>query len=261
MLELVDLLGEYPDQDDPQIQTLVTGKKEFSDLRTGRSEPTPQSQGKLYYNHQELFIRLATVYDTLFLIAAAGTGKSCCFIGLREKCKESPELSHITQAYVFSGKQQLEDFKRQVMYNCTGGKYLTEHIKSNIGERKLKTAISRAVGKWYNTTTYKKSQKKIERDIDALSKDVHEANRRISEQYSGSAFFLDEIQFIKIPTERAKQKWEERRVKDYAYMWRILKLVKRSKVVIATATPIINSPEELIYWINLLNPLNNQIKD
>jgi hypothetical protein len=45
VLQLSDLIAVYPPQNSPDIQTVVSGKKEFNDLASLINEPPPPRPG------------------------------------------------------------------------------------------------------------------------------------------------------------------------------------------------------------------------
>ena len=74
-LQLEDLIAVYPNPEIPDIQTVVSSKKEFNDLASSVSEPPPPRPG-MYFKHQELIGRLMVFLDNIFLIHRTGTGKT-----------------------------------------------------------------------------------------------------------------------------------------------------------------------------------------
>lgn len=100
-------------------------------------------------------------------------------------------------------------------------------------------------------------------------------NKLIREHYSGSFFYIDEVHLlttqetieenIEDETEEKKKKEKETKKKgrekeeDYRRYHRVLHLVERSKIVLATATPMINSTRDIERLINLIRPLDDQL--
>src|SRR5579871_4564909 len=75
-LQLADLFPIYPSYDDPEIQTKITNKKEFYQLKSPmKDNPNKVKAGKTF-NHQELALRYMTIYDRLLEVDDAGTGKT-----------------------------------------------------------------------------------------------------------------------------------------------------------------------------------------
>ena len=74
-----EFIPVYPNTDDPNIQSIITLKKEFAELAAELKEPIPKRGS--YYLHQQFFARLSVLTDNIFNIQKTGTGKSCAFIG------------------------------------------------------------------------------------------------------------------------------------------------------------------------------------
>src|SRR5207302_5185288 len=73
-VNLTDLLVSYPSVDTPQLQTLVTAKREFNLLASSPNEPLPP-KGQ-FLKHQQLTLRYMRAYDQLMIISETGTGKT-----------------------------------------------------------------------------------------------------------------------------------------------------------------------------------------
>ena len=75
----------------------------------------------------------------------------------------------------------------------------------------------------------------------------------IIREYSGSLFYIDEVHSIGRKDPFSGQNSEELTT-VYNTLWRILHLIKRSKVMIGSATPMINNVNEIAPVLNLLLP-------
>jgi len=70
-----DMIPDYPDVSDPQIQRKLNQIPEYSELRGSVREPIP-ARGE-YFKHQRLILLFMREYDRLFMKHELGTGKSC----------------------------------------------------------------------------------------------------------------------------------------------------------------------------------------
>src|SRR5680860_1757663 len=86
-LELADLVYSYPDVQTPGFQTLITAKKEFSELASDVTEPIPL-RGE-YFKHQLLIHRYMLMYDRILITHRTGTGKTCAAVGVSEMFKKA----------------------------------------------------------------------------------------------------------------------------------------------------------------------------
>lgn len=252
-LQLEDLIAVYPPQNTPDIQTLVSAKKEFNDLASMPTEPPPPRPG-MFYKHQELIGRLMVFMDNLLLIHRTGTGKTCSFVRVAEYFKEL-QANHgtIRRVYVLvRGASLKNEFKRQLICTCTAGTYLTDLVKNAVTESSRKSNITRAIKTWYKIKTYGKFVNKVVRRITGMT--PTQAEEYIVTKYSNILFFVDEVHNLRIDP-ASGQNTEEVRL-TYAILWKIFHLMQKSKIILASATPMINAVSEIGPIMNLLLPDN-----
>lgn len=245
---LEDFIPAYPDGDDPNIQRLLYAKKEFIDLASDMKEATPL-RGHLYLN-QELFIRYMSSpnYNSCLNISETGVGKSCQIIGLREKLKNTD--SAIKHAYILQKPSTIGQFKNQIVCKCTNGIYETEMVKRASNANVRKSNISREISKWYTVTTYERFASEI---INSSYTDA-----QIVEKYSGCLFALDEAHALR---NEGKGDSAMSLTQIYDTIKRVLHLIKRSKIIISTATPVINDVKEFPRIANLALPPDKQLPE
>ena len=283
-IELEDLTASYPPQISPNLQTLLSAKREYAELAAPEVEDMLRKRGCLF-RHQLLFRRHLTQYPICMVIHDTGTGKTCTIAELFQYYREN--RSEIRYAYILvSGPTQKLEFKRQLACICTVGVYETESLKRARSPQGQQMAVSLEIKKWFKIKTYASMAK----DVAGYSK-TPEGNAAIVRDYSGCIFFIDEVQNIKIdpfggeegamPRERKSRKlmpldikprYDASRVQApskrrmereqiYSEIWRLFHLVERSKLVVASATPMVNDVGELSSHLNLILPLNEQLQD
>jgi hypothetical protein len=276
-IQLDDLIAVYPDQDDEDIQNLITNKREYCEYASLTKEATPMPGD--YYVHQKLVQRLIQKYPCLMVAHDTGTGKSCTITGAAQYFKRRyaskqyedilTEEPYLSKAYFFvKGKSLVSEMKNQIVCYCTGGEYETERVLAATNESTRKSLVTRELKNWYKIKTYKSFANKLA----TLSDDA------IISKYSGCMFFLDEVHNIatdhntkensgvEVEGEEKESKItirigsEERVVTStYYQFYRLFHVVKRSKIVIASATPMINDPAEVRPIMNLILDENHQI--
>ena len=167
------------------------------------------------------------IYDRLFIIHETGTGKTGSFINYALQSKEYENKSIIV---LQPGPPTVDDFKNQVKKFDRDG----------------------TLTKNYLVTTY---QKFIKDDF---------SDEEIVQKYSDTIFFLDEIHKLR-NTEISDKSGEfatpDQIEKIYNYLWRIFHSSKRVKVVISSATPMINNVYDFVPLVNLLLPSDNQLPE
>ena len=277
-----NFIEDYPSQYDEDIQWKVTERKEFYELVStpggetlspppgggGTSSPPSGGGGTLsppsgsdkvgrFFNHQEFLLRYARQYDRIFNIQATGTGKSGGIINLAEFYKKNNY--GFRRIYVIQpGSSTKESFKEQIKTLSDPGEYLNEKVikamESEGGQKSVKNNINRLINEWYSVDSYK-----------VFAKENYNTEQ-IEEYYSDSIFFLDEAHWfrntgVKTRTvggdDASKKEIEE----VYNYFWKIFHTAKRIKVIIATATPMINSTSDFVPLINLLLPADRQLPE
>lgn len=279
IVQLDDFVYTYPPQDDPNIQYLITAKEEFRQLASTISEKVPTS-GELY-KHQKLIRRLMLVYDRLLLIHRTGTGKSCAAFGTSEQFKLGmigavvdfindylkPERTHIKRIIVLTkGPALINELKRQLVCTCTGGEYETDLVKNSPNETARKKNITREIKKYYTMKTYGTFVGNIIK--------LGLTDEQIKQEYSSTLFIIDEAHNLHPdPNERVVASNEnddedertralterEEKKRTYQQLFRIFHIIERSKIMLLTATPMINDVYEISSLMNLILPIQNQI--
>lgn len=256
-----DLMYTYPSQDDPRIQEITSSKREFRELASSASEIQPP-KGELY-RHQKLFLRYLLEYDRHMLFHRAGTGKTCTMIGGAEQFKEGmlmatvdyienyirPQRTNIKRIYILTKSNTLiEEMRRQMVCICTQGQYLTELVMKSSEEPQRKKNITAAISPFYSILTYTTFVNDILRN--ELSDEA------IREALDDTVIFVDECQNLR-PDAALSSKDEQR--KNYATLHRIFHVIQRSKIILASATPMVDDVNEIAPLMNFLLPLDMQL--
>ena len=267
MDSLSDLFVEYVGQTDPTVQTSMTSMGELDRLRTDASEDPP-SRGEFYY-HQQVVGILMKEFDDMLLMHEPGTGKSCATTLVAESLKshmmnvkktpklqvydpktgqsfEEPDDQHnnvIDHVYIIvKGASLKREFKQQIVCKCTDGEYETSSVRKATNERNQKKAVTMALKKFYTFWTYRRLGKELKTLTD----------EEIIENYSNSLFIIDEVHNLR-PTGNTESDSYELK-EQYEQIYRIFHLVQRSKRIIMSATPMIDSVNEIGVIMNLILP-------
>ncbi len=261
VLQLGDLVYSYPDQDDPNIQTLITAKREFLELASSVTEPVPE-RGELY-PHQNLFKRYLLEYDRHMIFHRTGTGKTCTMFGGAEQFKKGmlsgivdfiqnyirPQRTNIKRIYILTrGPALVEELKRQLVCVCTGGDYLTDLVKGSREESQRRRNITAAISPYYSILTYS-----------TFVNDIH--NRGLNEEQiqdtlDDTIIFIDEVQNLR-PDPTLGSAEEQR--KNYQVIHNVAHIIRRSKVIGASATPMVDNVNEIAPVMNLILPVDQQL--
>lgn len=271
-VELEDLVYEYPEMDDDNFQQKITAKKEFQDVRAIKDEPYPK-RGEAF-RHQELLFRYALQYDKLLIISDPGTGKTCSITTITEYYKNLKNTPYKKVYIIAKGKTLLSEIKYQLVCRCT--KEETYGIRPRKGLRKEKAkiiskrAIEKLLKEYYQFVT-----------MDSFAKEIMgKSEEDLINEYSGSIFIIDEIHNMRVnltdvdvtvdseynpDADISQKEVNDRKVKMtnveiYTQIHKLFHLVKRSKILLLSATPMIDKYTEINTILNLLLPMSSQIK-
>ena len=211
----------YPSVDHPDIQRIITEKKEFYELSSDSKNEIDNPFG--LHKYQILFGRLARITDRIILMYGTGMGKTYSFLNLAETYRRT---SIYDRVIIFEqGNSIINDIEVQILNKFRGG---VRHDRQT--QRQLR--------EWYNFNTYDSASRELEMMTD----------REIAGKYQNKIIIFDEAHKL-IPM---KDKID--RSKRYQQFLRLCQHCVRCKIVFSTATPIVNYPNELGYLINLIRP-------
>lgn len=263
MINIEDFFpANYPLQDDPNIQQKIASFDEFNRLKSSAIEPFP-TPGELF-KHQQVITRLLLIYDRLFILHDAGTGKSCSIIAPMERyilmknvIADTVDTLTLSQrpikniVVIVTGPVLKAEFRRQIACNCTHNKYIPKKENNELPSRQL---ITRAINDKYKIMTYGELNKAV----------ASRTDEQLHEMFDRTFFYLDEIHthtfdpkaYIK---ERAtKNAGTKELFRVYDSMHHLFHTIIGSIVCVGTATPMMNSPNEIIPLLNLIN--NNEMQ-
>ena len=236
---LEDFIEDYDDQNYENIQLKTTERNEFFQLRSSNKK-TEEYKGR-FFKHQKLIKRYAIQYNRIFNIHETGTGKTASIINLAEYYKNSNKIKRV---YVLQpGPPTVDDFLSQIRKFTFDNK---QNLFSDLSENK----VTREIREFYEVTTYQKFLK------DDLS------DEDIEKYYSDCIFFFDEAHKLRNLSDNKGGSLTDTQIKKiYDYLWRLTHIVKRSKVIIASATPMINNVKDFVPLLNLLLPEDRQFPE
>jgi len=279
-MEIEDFLPKYPNinkkKDDvlnpyeDDFYNAIFKKKEFYDERLDPVEDLPSERGVLM-KHQTIIARFLsshTIYNELLIVHQMGTGKTCSAIGAIEQIKG--ENNTIKGAYIFaSGKNLLNNFKKELRDKCTGGQYVPEGHIENLNSGCVKRTVERGnrltdlelnartrklYENFYNftvgenkPTTFQTFSKHLKRLKDS----------DIIHMYSNNIIVIDEVHNLRIKDGDDEKNKDS--IEIYKQFKRFLHLIKNCKVLLLSGTPMKDKPEEIASIMNLILPLDNQL--
>lgn len=260
-MELDQLFYSYPDQTDIDIQNILSAKREFSELATGPLSSLPATGG--LFNYQLQGVRFMNQYDRMLGILEAGTGKTCYGIGAAEVFREHvlPEVASYITDYIMPTKTNIKrvyiitmnptlirEMKQQIICSCTGGRYYTETIKNAASGREQRQAATREVKKYYSIYSVGSFYKELLGEQNPV------------EKYSDTLFIFDEVHNIRNSSPGQIDSMTADDVENaYNRIHDLFHTIQRSKIMLFTATPIVDNYREFVPTMNLILPLDNQM--
>lgn len=190
---------------------------------------------KFTYQLPQLFvskyINPATKYKSLLLYHKIGAGKTCAAIQIAEQWKLKRDI------YIVCSASLIGNFYKELRSECTGEIYMTNQEREDIKKMdilskeydKLLTKIHTRINKIYNILSYNKFVDEIKKNNNLLN---------------NALLIIDEVQ--NVVSEQG------------TYYREILKAIKNApislRIVIMSATPIFDKPNELGLTLNYLKP-------
>lgn len=266
-IQLSDMINSYPNVMTPGLQTLITAKREFAELSAKNGEILGKKRGSLF-NHQKMTLRYLRAYKDLIILSETGTGKSCEVMGFTEYTRKElakgrsstdPENAHFKHVMILvRGKAQQLEIYNQLGCRCSDGSYEQTNVTNAKNEKAQRSALKKNIGQQgYTVITFKKFYLQLLK----LYGDNLLDHPDIIARYSDSIFWIDEAHNLLVDTEETSHGKEAEREKVLIYqaLWQLLHTIQRSKCILSTATPMINSETEIGSLLNLILPRNGDL--
>jgi hypothetical protein len=278
-LRIRDFFYYYPFQFSENIQQLIYQKKEFKELASHPEDTEPLS-GSIYFRHQEFVKRFMSVYDRLLLIHRTGTGKSCSAFASSEQFKIDilSEFLDFHEAYFHNrkgiikkvyvltrGKLINEELIQQLICKCTPLSYFSEVKESQINEEeKARRKIMKNIKKFYSFESFV-----------TFSKTISENLQKNKDFYENCMFIIDEVHILTsteglgreeeldediTPPEESEMSKKNLK-KAYREIHKLFLKSRNIKILLMTATPMVNTTREIIFLMNLLLPESQQMPE
>jgi len=245
IIDISDFVPVYPDE--PESED-ITKRLEFnthwSDPERDRLIAESFSDTVEFFEHQRLIINYLMIYDRLFMFHRAGTGKTYSFLGATENFRN---LYHLG----------LTNIKRVV---------ILAEAKGNISKQLLRYIKTEKVPDYYLIVGYQQFLNMI-----------NENNYRT---YDDTFFIIDEAHNLKKEIKILKKnldtddeiyqeetpdlkddKIQHKDIKNVEKLYDLFNEARRIKICVATATPVFDSPKDIISTMNFLLPKNRWINE
>ncbi len=282
LVNIMKINYSYPEQDDPHFQKKIYKKREFyyhkiapravltdyHDIKKFRDMACGgnfrlRSQQSLLAN----FMNPDTPFRGILIYHGVGTGKTCSAVAVAENFKEQVK-KYGTKIHVLVSGPLIKENWRDEIIKCTKETYLKD-ILSNAGyidEHEKQKQIKQAkmlAQQYYKIMSYRSFYKKV---LGQKISDKKFDENKIKKTYRKTAEgeFERDIALDKIDSLNNTLLIidEAHNITDNEYGNAVKKIIDNSKnlkVILLTATPMINFADEIIQLLNYIRPLNDQI--
>ena len=251
MFKIEDFIGKYPELKKSKESILnpyednfysdLFRKKEFYEKRLSREEEPPSEAG-VTLSHQDIvsrFMSSNTNYNSLLVCHEMGTGKTGVAISVAEKIKR--EHKNINRALVLMrGRALVENFIRELVFVNTRGEYIPEDY-DKLSERQKLIRIHKNVDVFYDFNTFETFSKKLSNMPDEL----------LRKTFSNQLIIIDEVHNLRMQ--------DDEKNNIYDNIFRLLHNIDNCKILLLSATPMKDRPDEIASILNLILPLDNQL--
>jgi superfamily II DNA or RNA helicase len=231
-------------------------KKEFNDLKlTAISPEIVPGKGFQPLNHQlfvSRFLSQYTPYDKMVVFHSVGSGKSCLASLLAETSKMiSPDMN--PALFLVRNEALQRNISNEIATTCTNNKYKPSLTDSKTGKKINQDTYNRRLNANirtnYDIETFERFAKELEANKDDQS--------YIKDVFSNRIIIVDEAHNLRLKPTKMNEQGEEK-LSIYNEIHRFLHTVENCKIILMTATPMRDRPDEIASLFNLLLPLDKQ---
>jgi superfamily II DNA or RNA helicase len=259
----------YPEIIDDDFNEKIYLKKEFRDTEVKDKVDwlkEPKNKNEFILSPHQIFLKNFispdTPYNGVLIFHGTGVGKTCTSLSIAEGFKKTlkninKKILIIANNYKENFLKELYDFRKEAVkqnpedvVQCTGKAYeLGEESMHFTRDQKEKT-IKKLQMSYYQPFGYRRFANYIIQRTNGWKGDEKDINdkikRFISHEFDDRVIIIDEIQNIKTDKKDALTK------NIQPILQSIIKYGKNIKLILMSATPMFDRPDEIIFYINLL---------
>jgi superfamily II DNA or RNA helicase len=274
----------YPEPDDPELLAKIFKKREFyyhrvpsrdkmetydqvqkyRSINCKKGEIEPREQQAILPN----YISPNTPYKGVILMHGVGSGKTMSAIRIAEQFKVQVKKYNTKIYVIVPGPNTRENFKKELL-NSTGETYLknkqafNQMSKAEI-DRGNKEAIYTAL-QYYKILSYKSFYKKVLGEKIVEKKLIGDSKIKSSYRKTSDGDYERELVVDRITNMNNSILIidEAHNISGNEYGEALKKIIKNSenlRVILLTATPMINLADEIIDLLNFIRPENDQVQ-
>ena len=220
------------------------------------------------------FLSFQTPYNSLLIYHGLGTGKTCSSITIAEEMRDYLKQVNIKKKIIVVASPVVqENYKIQLfderklkniggiwdLKSCVGNSLLREinPINSSVSRINVISKIRKIIRNWYifmGYTEFSNYITKLSNKFKINDEESKVERRRkqllIKKEFSERLIIIDEVQNI-----RSIKKMK----KSSNNFLELVKYADNLKLILLTATPMYNDPQEIIWLLNLMNINDNRV--
>jgi hypothetical protein len=265
----------YPEIEDKKFYEKIYKKKEFYDTKpVPHPDPTNQSnqiletlfslEGDFKLSSQQNFLRNflseLTPYKGIFIWWGTGLGKTCASISIAERFRNrveesgkkillivGPNIRGEFMKTIFNFDKEEKKKNQKQVVQCTGRTYQLGKETRFMSDKQKEKIIKKMISDIYEIIGSDKLRNKIMRETgwngkpDNLNSSIR---KKIKEIYSNRVIVVDEVH-NRVSTEGKDQSIP-------VILSAIVGSAENLRLILMSATPMVNSPDDIIFPINLL---------
>jgi superfamily II DNA or RNA helicase len=258
----------YPEITDEDFNEKIYIKKEFRDTEIKEKKDWNKkyvSKKEFILDPHQIFLKNYispdTPYNGILIFHATGVGKTCTAISIAEGFKKTLKnmnkkiliISNLEKNFLkelYDPIQEKNKRNPEDIVQCTGREYEFGEESLYLTQQQKEKELLKLKKSYYQFFGYGKFANYIIENTGGWKgseKDINEKVKKfISKEFDDRVIIIDEIQNIK--TDRK----EELSRSIQPILESIIKYGKNIKLILMSATPMFDRPDEIIFYINLL---------
>lgn len=286
-MSLEEFFPVYPEIEQNDFEKKLNQKMEFVEL-VPDEEHAKRGDIKLpnkLFIHQELIKRYLepfTGYERVILNHEVGVGKTRSAIGVAENYLKNYNME---RAYIFAKNDTVTRNFQAELFRMDLYRTKEESEYEKMTEKGASISRTRSIAPYYGFNTFEafvndndiklnsviqnkislmfESGKTEEEAENSLTKDEKIVLMKIRNKYNNSVIIFDEVHNLGVvsfdPIKEDGIKKKDLSQYQYRRFWAFLKTIRHAKVVLLSATIMVDSPLKIVSIMNLILPRSNQI--